>query len=56
MSLNKRIIISTKDYLNKVHQLKEVLQETDTILIGAGAGLSTSAGLTYTGKRFKENY
>ncbi len=56
MSLNKRIIISTKDYLNKVHQLKEVLQETDTILIGAGAGLSTSAGLTYTGKRFKENF
>ena len=56
MSLNKRIIISTKDYLDKAQQLKEVLQETDMILVGAGAGLSTSAGFTYTGKRFKENF
>lgn len=56
MSLNKKIIISTKDYLDKAQQLKEVLQETDMILVGAGAGLSTSAGFTYTGKRFKENF
>lgn len=27
--------------------LKEKIQNTDTILIGAGAGLSTAAGLTY---------
>lgn len=56
MSLNKRIIISTKNYLDKAQQLKEVLQEIDMILVGAGAGLSTSAGFTYTGKRFKENF
>lgn len=56
MSLNKKIIISTKDYLDKAQQLKEVLQETDMILVGAGAGLSTSAGFTYTGKRFKDNF
>ena len=30
--------------------------EADYILIGAGAGLSTAAGLTYDGERFKKNF
>lgn len=34
----------------------EILNESDTIIIGAGAGLSTSADFTYTGKRFKDNF
>ena len=34
----------------------EILNESDTIIIGAGAGLSTSAGFTYTGKRFEDNF
>lgn len=29
-----------------------LIQEADCVLIGAGAGLSASAGLTYGGKRF----
>ncbi len=29
------------------------LREADSVVIGAGAGLSTSAGFTYTGKRFQ---
>lgn len=37
-------------------QLKNKLEEADAILIGAGAGLSTAAGLTYSGKRFEENF
>lgn len=56
MFLNKKIITSTKDCLDKVQQLKKALQESDVIVIGAGAGLSTSAGFTYTGKRFRENF
>lgn len=31
-------------------------KNADYILIGAGAGLSTSAGIEYTGKRFKDNF
>lgn len=40
----------------KIEQVKEVLEHADAIVIGAGAGLSTSAGLTYSGKRFEDNF
>ena len=33
-------------------RLTEELRRADAIVIGAGAGLSTSAGLTYSGERF----
>ncbi len=32
------------------------MQEAEWILIGAGAGISTAAGLTYSGKRFTDNF
>lgn len=37
-------------------EIKSILQNADTILIGAGAGLSTSAGFTYSGERFKKYF
>lgn len=43
---------STQDSSSKILKLKEKIEQADTIIIGAGAGLSTSAGLTYSGKRF----
>ena len=43
---------STEGYSQKIERLKAEIQGTDTILIGAGSGLSTSAGLTYGGERF----
>lgn len=36
-----------------VHELRPQLQTADAIVIGAGAGLSTAAGMTYSGKRFE---
>ncbi len=36
----------------QIERLREVLQQTDAVVIGAGAGLSTSAGFTYSGERF----
>ena len=36
-----------------VAKLKEALTRADAVLIGAGAGLSTSAGFTYSGGRFE---
>ena len=39
-----------------IQQLKREIEQADAILIGAGARLSTSAGFTYTGKRFEENF
>ena len=36
----------------KVIELQEALKQADTILIGAGAGLSASAGFAYGGEQF----
>ena len=41
-----------QDYSEQIDRLKEALDRADAVLIGAGAGLSTSAGLTYGGERF----
>ncbi|MBR6061736.1 MAG: Sir2 silent information regulator family NAD-dependent deacetylase [Spirochaetales bacterium] len=42
--------------MTKIEALKSKLDEFDTILIGAGAGLSASAGYTYSGQRFDEYF
>ncbi|MDY2612621.1 MAG: Sir2 silent information regulator family NAD-dependent deacetylase [Lachnospiraceae bacterium] len=39
-----------------IEQLKQKLERADAILIGAGAGLSTAAGLTYSGARFEQYF
>ena len=39
-----------------IERLKTIWKDADTILIGAGAGLSTSAGFTYTGERFQKYF
>ncbi len=33
-----------------------LIEESDTILVGAGAGASAAAGLTYSGTRFTDNF
>ena len=44
---NTRFKIRNEKYDNsKMKKLEELLNKSDTIVIGAGAGLSTSAGLT----------
>ena len=40
----------------EILKLKEAVAQADTIVIGAGAGLSTSAGFTYTGERFDKHF
>lgn len=35
-----------------ITKLRKALKEADAVVIGAGAGLSTSAGFTYSGERF----
>ena len=37
-------------------KIKKIMKNADAVLIGAGAGLSASAGFTYSGKRFAENF
>ena len=45
-----------KDYSEQIKQLKEAIDSADAILIGAGSGLSTSAGFTYSGERFHQYF
>lgn len=47
---------STKNYSEKIKQLREAIDQADAIVIGAGAGLSTSAGFTYSGERFRKYF
>ena len=37
----------------QIERLKRELKSADAIVIGAGAGLSTSAGYVYSGERFR---
>ena len=39
-----------------ISKLRETLDNADAIVIGAGAGLSTSAGFVYTGERFEKYF
>lgn len=47
---------STPDYSAQIKNLQTTLSEADTVVIGAGAGLSTSAGFVYTGEQFEKYF
>ncbi len=47
---------STHGCSAQIERLKTALQECDAVVIGAGAGLSTSAGFDYTGERFEKYF
>lgn len=41
---------------DNIARLKKEIENTDAVIIGAGAGLSTSAGFTYSGERLKKYF
>ena len=45
-----------KSCFEPIERLKAVLQDCDAVVIGAGSGLSTAAGFTYTGERFEKYF
>ena len=44
------------DTVNGVEKLRDALAQADAVVIGAGAGLSTSAGFVYSGERFQKHF
>ena len=40
----------------RIERLKKAIESADAIVVGAGAGLSTAAGLTYSGERFAKYF
>lgn len=49
-------IFSQVPYQEQIENAAKLLNDADYILIGAGAGLSSAAGLKYSGKRFTDNF
>lgn len=47
---------STDNYSDKLSRLKDEIATADAIIIGAGAGLSASAGFDYSGERFEKYF
>lgn len=41
---------------DNIKRLKKAIEDADSFVIGAGAGLSTSAGFTYSGERFEKYF
>ena len=56
MFLRNLITTSTENYSEQIDKLKKEIENADAIIIGAGAGMSTSAGFTYDGERFKKYF
>lgn len=49
-------IIQKESYEEQIKKAARFIREADTVLIGAGSGLSSAAGLTYSGARFTDNF
>ena len=47
---------STENIWDNIEKLKEKIRTADAVVIGAGAGLSTAAGFTYSGERFEKYF
>ncbi len=47
---------STAAYSESIERLRQELEEADAVVVGAGSGLSTASGLTYSGERFESNF
>lgn len=47
-----RMRITSETTENGMEKFRKVLDEADTVIIGAGSGLSAAAGYTYSGERF----
>ena len=56
MFLKMPTMKSTGNYSDKLSRLKDKIAAADAIVIGAGAGLSASAGFDYSGERFEKYF
>ena len=56
MFSKKKMNEFTGDSSDKTALIREKIQQADAVVIGAGAGLSTAAGFTYSGERFEKYF
>ena len=55
-AISRRMSVGTGTEDERIERLRAELASADAILIGGGAGLSTSAGMTYSGERFERYF
>lgn len=51
---SKKLTTFTEPHADQIQKLKQVLSNAEAVVIGASAGLSTSAGFVYRGERFEK--
>lgn len=56
MFLKMRTTRSTENCSSQIERLKQAFKEAEAVVVGSGAGLSTSAGFVYTGSRFQQYF
>ena len=56
MFLRNLITTSTESYSEQIDRLKNEIENAEAIIIGAGAGMSASAGFAYDGERFEKHF
>lgn len=56
MFLSNLITASTNDCSMQIDRLKKEIEKADAVVIGAGAGMSASAGFDYDGERFEKYF
>ncbi len=56
MFLRRPISTFTGNYSEQIEKLRQEIETADAIVIGAGAGMSASAGMAYDGERFEKNF
>ena len=49
-------VFQREDYKSQIERAAEYLKNADCVLIGAGAGASTAAGISMSGKRFTDHF
>ena len=56
MYIVTELVTFMKSLSERIENIKTAIDESEYIIIGAGAGLSAAAGLEYGGERFLENF
>lgn len=49
-------VIQNAPYEEQIRDAAKAIKDAEYVLVGAGAGLSAAAGLTYDGKRFTDHF
>ena len=56
MFSSTKTVTSTSSFSERLADLQRLIADADYVLIGAGAGLTTAAGIDYAGEDFRREF